>query len=805
MRRVGTLGALVVVVGVVAPSATWASDGSQVVGASDATARKCDAQPLPERAPGVSTTSWNAPARGLLTVKLEGSLAPGSDWDLAAFKSSSQSAWASTSFGSAEQVTLWVEEGERVDIQACRRTGGDPSVPLTIDLHEMAPPEPDSERISLEAVPISGPEDVIRLEALGFDVTHEVSPFSATLVLYTDAERAMLAAAGFTSHTLVSDLVAADAADRAREARARAAPGRSDLPTGREEYRVYEDYTTEMKQLAEANPDLVRPVVIGSTFEDRPIEGIEIAADVNSVSDGRPVYLQMGLHHAREWPSGELPMEFAHDLVAGYGNSPRITDLLDRVRVFVFPVINVDGFIASRSFGTSPTDDDPDATLPLALNDQAAYKRKNCRPTVPGSEAVPCADRIGSGVDLNRNYGAYWGGPGSSSMVNAQSYRGTEPYSEPESEAVHQFTATIHPTVFITNHTFTEDGKWLRQPGFDDVITVAPEPDETNMKNLGDAMAAATGWTSELGYETLGDITGATEDWNYFAQGTYGYTPEARGPNFHANYANMVVTEYLGDATHPGLGVREAFLVAGEAAGDPALHSLIEGSAPPGATLRLTKEFDTPTCGPPGDTDTDCDPPGSIHDVLDTTLTVPSSGQYSWHVNPSSRPLVPGEVWTMSCQFPGGQESSTTVAVARGETVGVDWIGACETAEVSPPEPGASGAPSCKGKAATVVGSAGGSPLVGTPGRDVIVGFDGDDEVRAKGGRDLICVAGGADEVRGGGRADTVVGGDGDDELRGNGGRDRLLGGDGDDLLVGGAGKDRCRGGPGEDRAPGCS
>ena len=49
------------------------------------------------------------------------------------------------------------------------------------------------------------------------------------------------------------------------------------------------------------------------------------------------------------------------------------------------------------------------------------------------------------------------------------------------------------------------------------------------MKALGDAMAAATGWTSELGYATLGDITGATEDWNYFAQGTYGYTPEARG------------------------------------------------------------------------------------------------------------------------------------------------------------------------------------------------------------------------------------------------------------------------------------
>lgn len=128
-----------------------------------------------------------------------------------------------------------------------------------------------------------------------------------------------------------------------------------------------------MKQLAESHPGLVRPVVIGTTYEGRPIEGIEIASQVDRRDDGRPAYLQMGLHHAREWPSGEFPMEFAHQLVNGYvGGSPRITSLLDSVRVFVLPVINVDGFIASRSFGTSPADDDEVATFPLSSNDQAA-------------------------------------------------------------------------------------------------------------------------------------------------------------------------------------------------------------------------------------------------------------------------------------------------------------------------------------------------------------------------------------------------------------------------------------------------
>ena len=56
-----------------------------------------------------------------------------------------------------------------------------------------------------------------------------------------------------------------------------------------------------------------------------------------------------GAHHAREWPSAELPMEFAHDLVRSYGTDPRITDLLDRGRAIIVPVSNPDGFDASRT------------------------------------------------------------------------------------------------------------------------------------------------------------------------------------------------------------------------------------------------------------------------------------------------------------------------------------------------------------------------------------------------------------------------------------------------------------------------
>jgi hypothetical protein len=682
MIRSGALavGMVALAIGILAP-AVGAQERS-TLRIDQAVPRDCAAEPLPEGTPGTARPSWTAPASGLLTSRLDGDL--GSDWDLALFRDG-DAIGASTNFGSVERATAWVSPGDRIEVQACRRDGGRESVPLALDLHAMTLPAPTPERFSMESVPITSPQDLVRLEALGLDVTEDVSATDVSVALYSDAERALLAAAGYDSTTLIPDLAAEDAADRRVERRAAAAAPRSALPSGRDSYRVYEDYTSEMKTLAEENPALVRELNLGPSFEGRPIQGIEVSDQVLREDDGKPVYLQMGLHHAREWPSGEWPMEFAHTLVQGYkANDARIEALLETVRVVIVPVVNPDGFIASRSWGTSPLDDDPNATLPLAVANQAAYIRKNCRPTGAGDAAIPCAQRTGSGVDLNRNYGYYWGGPGSSTNTTTQSYRGTGPFSEPESQAVRAYTSTVHPTVFITNHTFTDDGKWLRQPGFDDPAIFPQDaigsvvPDEVAMKSLGDAMEGATGFSSERAYETLGSITGATEDWNYYAQGTYGYTPEARGLNFHPNYADAVVKEYEGDDAHPGQGVREAYLIAGERAANAADHGVIQGSGPPGATMRLRKEFDSPTHPSSGT------PP--LHDVLDTTLKVGASGSYEWHVNPSSRPDLdsgpgqnpPAETWTMTCERPGqGSFGPVQVSVDRGEVETEDWGATC--------------------------------------------------------------------------------------------------------------------------------
>jgi Zinc carboxypeptidase/PKD domain len=683
IRRSLLSGLVATAIGVMAPA--FPAGAAERLSVERPVLRECAAGLVPLGDAGAARRAWTAPASGILTAALHGG--PNSNWDLVLFAEGEPVA-ASTSFGSRESAATWVDAGDRVVAQACRRDGGRAAVPLSFSLNEMARPRPSGERISMERVPVAGRLDLARLEALGLDVTHDVDDRGATVVAYGAADRSLLDSAGFTRRTLIADLASVDRAERRAEARAGV---RSALPSGRDSYRQYVDFTSELDGLAQANPSLVRRVQIGQTLEGRPIVGVEIAVDVLRQDDGRPVYLNFGAHHAREWPSAEFPMEFALDLVHAYNdtgdpNHAQAVSILTNVRVVIVPVVNVDGFLASRSFGFNPlTDDDASATAAQASAGTGAYRRKNCRPLNPADAAIPCAQRGSSGVDLNRNYGYYWGGSGSSGTATSQSYRGTGPFSEPEAQAVHQYSSSVQPTAFITNHTFTDDGKWLRQPGFDasflpqDMIG-ALTPDEAAMKDLGDDMAAATGYSSERGYETLGDITGATEDWNYFAQGTYGYTPEARGSNFHPTYATGVVTEYLGDALHPGLGVREAYLIAGERAADPTQHSVIQGTVPPGATLKLTKDFVAPVF-------TGAD----VNEHLETTLKGPADGTYEWHVTPSDRPAVSGgpdpnpgnEQWTMTCQRPGQAVfGPTMVEVARGQTVTVDWAAACG---VNPP------------------------------------------------------------------------------------------------------------------------
>ncbi len=665
----------------------------------------CDS-PLAGR--GVSRKVYRAPMTGFMSTRLRGPRR--ANWDLAVFDAAGNRRAASLGFGRRELVQTWVTSGERMTLQTCRRDGKRRRGAMRISFADVQPPKPEGTP-QLVSVGFDSSDDLERIEATGVDLTHNIHDGQADVIVANAKQRSMLVDQGFDVQTETANLGNHFMRARMKEMRytARVGLDGSPLPSGRTTYRVYSDYQRDLETLVEQYPDIVKPMALPqNSFQGRPLSGVEIAKNVNaSDEDGRPVFLLVGEHHAREWPSSEAAMEFAMMLAQGYGSNKRITQLLERARVVVVPNINPDGFVSSRGwpadpadilggggdqpgFGIDPDLNDPcngspdlglseeqcdtlrtcavngddnddgvcDVVLDLYLAEGIAppggifsYRRKNCDGLIP-SGLVPC--ELQHGVDPNRNYGEKWGGPGSGDDRTSQTWRGEGPWSEPETQAVHEYSQNRQITALITLHNVA--ALVLRPPG---MHTDGKAPDEERLKEIGDAMGRATGYTSQYGFQ-LYDTAGTTEDWNYAAAGTYGFTIEIgpAGGDFHMPYKTGFIDQWTGDyePAQRGKGLREALLIAAEAAANPDDHSVVKGTALAGSVLRVRKEFETSSYDQPfckerapgfgvlvATSEEGCremQDPFTVPDFLQSTLVVPPSGNFTWHVNPSTRPFV---------------------------------------------------------------------------------------------------------------------------------------------------------------------
>ncbi|MER5928972.1 M14 family metallopeptidase [Streptomyces sp. NPDC002054] len=411
------------------------------------------------------------------------------------------------------------------------------------------------------------------------------------------------------------------------------APHGSALPSGRSGYRHLYEYEYELKELSRAHPTLVRSFVLPHpTVEGRDVSGVEVSGNAPHIADGKPVMLTLGLHHATEWPSGEIALEWAHELVNGYRTDPRIRGLLDRTRAVVVPVVNPDGFSVSRR--ATPRGD--------FTRFDYENKRKNCSAAdaPPSHASGSCgANPAGRdrGVDLNRNYAGFWGGAGSAPEWHADHYRGPAPFSEPETRNIRHLVSTRQVTGLVSLHTY--GNLVLRPPG---ALGTRPPLDEPAYRALGALLASRTGYRNEQAWR-LYEATGMTEDWSYWATGGFGFTLEIGPAKAHGPYPDAVVAEYTGSPPAAGAGkggVRQALLDLLAHTADPAAHATLTGTAPRGHRLRLHKTFRTPTSpvrGPDGSTA----PPLEVTDTLVSDLIAPG-GRFTWSVNPSTRPYVAG-------------------------------------------------------------------------------------------------------------------------------------------------------------------
>ena len=539
--------------------------------------------------------------------------------------------------------------------------------------------------ITAVMVDVADDDQARALANTGMDVVDHGDGF-AEVWLHGPADLASLTELGLPFREVDYSRLAAEMARlRAAEGQAQAAVEAGDeppsgLPTGRVAYRTLDDVNADLQALAQAYPDRVKlfelphASLLGTT-----VYGVEISRDVH-VESGKPVFLMSGVHHAREWPTAELTTEFAWDVLLNDGTDARITGLLERAKLIVVPVVNPDGYEMSRSL----------------THEQ---KRKNCRVVpqqVPTREqcASPAAGQ--SGVDLNRNYGAFWSGPGSGHGLADENHYGAAPYSEPEVRNIVELTAAHQVTVAIHNHT--PDGRLLRAPSSpEEPVPADVEPYDALAQQLGGVLGWPAGPWPDIYYVA----SGVAEEHAYYSAGIFGFTTEATPgysglQRFHPPY-QAVIEQYLGVGEYSTSNIREAFLQAWEAAARPDLHAVLTGEAPAGMTLRLSKSLSVDsTCTlyqvrdvllPLGvDLCSKQTNPAApvISSPLDiaTTMTVPNDGRFVWHVQPSVRPsqydsVHLDEAWALTCLDPSGATIATVeVTVQRGERKAVD-LGAC--------------------------------------------------------------------------------------------------------------------------------
>lgn len=264
-----------------------------------------------------------------------------------------------------------------------------------------------------------------------------------------------------------------------------------------EDYRPLNQIEAYCDELVTLFPELITKYPIGTSVEGRTIFALTITSPEGNPE--KPALCFNGTQHAREWISPMTVIYIADQLVREYGIDPEVTLLLDELEFHIVPVVNPDGYVYTW--------------------ENERLWRKNRRDNGDGS----------FGVDLNRNWGTGWGGPGSSGNPNSNTYRGPFPFSEPETQSVRDFI--LDRPEIAAHIDFHSYGQFVMWPyGYDEIEP--PEPDRTVLTELAEDMVAAilavhgVGYIPQPTYE-LYLASGICSDWVY-DQGPYSWTVELR-------------------------------------------------------------------------------------------------------------------------------------------------------------------------------------------------------------------------------------------------------------------------------------
>jgi hypothetical protein len=258
----------------------------------------------------------------------------------------------------------------------------------------------------------------------------------------------------------------------------------------------------EFEEVAEDNPRITKLVSYGTSIGGQDIVALKVSEDARRGRDGKkPAVLYLGAQHAREWITPEMVRRLMRHIVDGYNDGDgSIRELVDKNELWFVPVANPDGYDWTFEPG------------------QRLW-RKNLRDNNGDGQIA-----AGDGVDPNRNFATKWGydNEGSSPDPSSETYRGTGPASEPETQALDAFAERIGFEFFVNYHSAAElllygVGWQVATPTPDDAIYEAMVGD--------DQRPAVPGYDPDISAE-LYTTNGDTDTHMQARYGTLGFTPE---------------------------------------------------------------------------------------------------------------------------------------------------------------------------------------------------------------------------------------------------------------------------------------
>ena len=234
--------------------------------------------------------------------------------------------------------------------------------------------------------------------------------------------------------------------------------------------------------------------------------------------------LYASTQHAREWITAEQTRRLAHLFADNYGQTGAakdtsgndiagltaadVTNLVNTREIWVLPIANPDGYDFTFTPGNREW-------------------RKNLHDNNNDGQ-ITAVD----GVDPNRNFPSHWGfdNEGSSDDPSAETYRGTGPASEPETQAIDGLLKRVDMKFLINYHSAAElllygTGFQVQTRAEDDPIYIALAGTLADPAIAGNPPGAPDPYHSEVSsllYTTNGD----TDETAHSLRGTLSFTPE---------------------------------------------------------------------------------------------------------------------------------------------------------------------------------------------------------------------------------------------------------------------------------------